>query len=96
MTDFIVGWMRSLVNSNTWKWMNEKERETFLNRTVSQVVSEEELHKRLADVGCTEVMCDWLEVKPDDPELIKARDFYLRSGRPVSKTGALVSFSYFN
>lgn len=71
--------------------MTVSERGVFLQKTVRQVVSRDELCQRLTKAGCTEVVCEWLDVLPDDLRLVEARTYYIKYGRLVSRNGALVS-----
>ncbi len=81
----------ALISTKTWDDMSKKERDFCIHHLVSESESEEDLRRRLADLGVGYVAVNWSDIDPSDKTSLEAQMIVKALGGPIAKNGALVT-----
>lgn len=83
----------ALISTKTWGDMTKKERDLCVHHLVSESESEDDLRRRLAEIGVGYVAVSWQDVDPNDKTSLEAQMIVKALGGPIAKNGALVMVS---
>lgn len=83
----------ALISTKTWNDMSKKERKLCIDYLVSDSESEDELRRRLSEVGAGYVAVSWQDVDPNDKTSLEAQMIVKALGGPIAKNGAMVMIS---
>lgn len=80
----------ALISTKTWDDMTKKERDLCVHHLVSESESEDDLRRRLSEIGVGYVAVNWQDVNQSDKTSLEAQMIVKALGGPIAKNGALV------